>query len=48
VPPKKVQPGWFVHDASLWAQNQVMLFVGPTRTVHAGPPVPGAPVPTPR
>ncbi|MCO6007518.1 hypothetical protein NE236_21295 [Actinoallomurus purpureus] len=52
VPPAKVQQGWFVHDADPWAQNQVVLFVGPTRQAHtrAGsgkPPVLGAPVPTP-
>ncbi|MCO5991955.1 hypothetical protein [Actinoallomurus rhizosphaericola] len=47
VPPAKVKPGWFVHDADPWAQGQVMLWVGPTRQVHEGPPSPGAPVPTP-
>ncbi|GAA4610541.1 hypothetical protein GCM10023195_43620 [Actinoallomurus liliacearum] len=47
VPPTKVQPGWFVHDAVPWAQDQVLLFVGPTRRVHQGPPSPGAPVATP-
>ncbi|MEV0402764.1 hypothetical protein [Actinoallomurus sp. NPDC050550] len=48
VPPEKVQPGWFVHDAVPWAQNQVLLFVGPTRQVHdARTPVPGAPLATP-
>lgn len=43
VPPAKVKPGWYVHDASPWALNQVMLFVGPTRKVHQGPPTPGGP-----
>ncbi|GAA4636153.1 hypothetical protein GCM10023196_084770 [Actinoallomurus vinaceus] len=52
VPPEKVQPGWFVHDASPWAQNQVLLFVGPTRQTHAPagngkPPAPGFPFATP-
>ncbi|MEV5754070.1 hypothetical protein AB0L00_40180 [Actinoallomurus sp. NPDC052308] len=52
VPPAKVKPGWFVHDADPWAQGQVLLFVGPTRKVHEGagspfPPAPGSPRPTP-
>ncbi|TMR03132.1 hypothetical protein ETD83_11125 [Actinomadura soli] len=27
--PEQVPPTWYVHDASPWAKNQVMLFVGP-------------------
>ncbi|MEV5706563.1 hypothetical protein [Actinoallomurus sp. NPDC052274] len=46
VPPEKVEPGWFVHDASPWAPGQVMLFVGPTRQVHQGTPSPRASLPT--
>ena len=38
-------PGtWYVYDAAPWASQQVMLFVGPTRTPAAQPPQPGAPV----
>jgi hypothetical protein len=43
-------PGtWFVYDAVPWAPQQVMLFVGPTRTPHygSGRPVPGTPRPSP-
>jgi hypothetical protein len=42
-------PGrWYVYDAVPWALQQVMLFVGPTRTPgKAGAPVPGTPVPSP-
>ncbi len=42
-------PGtWFVYDAVPWAQQQVMLFVGPTRTPHPGAarPVRGQPAPS--
>ncbi|GAB3984809.1 hypothetical protein GCM10029978_095590 [Actinoallomurus acanthiterrae] len=48
VPPNEVKPGWFVHGASLWAQNQVLLVVGPTREIHDNrTPVSVSPVPTP-
>jgi hypothetical protein len=42
-------PGtWFVYDAVPWAAQQVMLFVGPTRTQHPGSPRPvhGKPAPS--
>jgi hypothetical protein len=47
IPAAEVQPGWFVHGADPWARNQVLLFVGPTRQVHAGATAPGAPTATP-
>lgn len=42
-------PGrWYVYDAVPWAQHQVLLFVGPSRTEpKAGAPVPGSPAPSP-
>jgi hypothetical protein len=42
-------PGtWYVYDATPWAQHQVMLMVGPTRTQPAvQTPQPGAPVASP-
>jgi hypothetical protein len=40
-------PGsWYVYDATPWAPQQVMLFVGPTRTPQPQSPQPGAPVPS--
>lgn len=46
--PGQVPGNWYVHDAALWADGQVMLFVGPrpTEDEQAANP-PGAPVPTP-
>jgi hypothetical protein len=42
-------PGsWYVYDAAPWASQQVMLFVGPTKTPPAAKsPQPGTPVPSP-
>jgi hypothetical protein len=42
-------PGtWYVYDAAPWASQQVMLFVGPTKTPpSANSPQPGTPVPSP-
>lgn len=36
--PDQVKPTWYVHDAVPWANDQVLLFVGPTRQVHVDPP----------
>jgi hypothetical protein len=46
--PGQVPPTWYVHSATPWAKNQVLLFVGPHPTEDAGgaPPAsapPGAP-----
>ncbi|NDU77524.1 hypothetical protein GWI34_33620, partial [Actinomadura sp. DSM 109109] len=36
--PGQVPPDWYVHDATPWAENQVLLFVGPRPTETAQPP----------
>jgi hypothetical protein len=44
----RVPGSWYVYDAALWASQQVMLFVGPTKTPPAAKsPQPGTPVPSP-
>ncbi|MFB4317500.1 hypothetical protein [Actinomadura sp. 21ATH] len=32
VGPDQIPPTWYVHDATPWAKNQVLLFVGPNPT----------------
>lgn len=50
--PGQVPGNWYVHDAALWANGQVLLFVGPEPTAHEarppGPATPGDPVPSNR
>jgi hypothetical protein len=44
----RVPGSWYVYDALPWAAQQVMLFVGPTRTPPGGgAPQPRTPVPSP-
>ncbi|WP_240809709.1 hypothetical protein [Actinomadura sp. WMMA1423] len=52
--PGQVPPTWYVHDATPWAKNQVLLFVGPKPTEEEGnqppasapPGTPASPTPT--
>lgn len=46
---RHVPADWYVYDATPWASQQVMLFVGPTRQqqVSSGRPKKGQPSPTP-
>ncbi|MFB4306534.1 hypothetical protein [Actinomadura sp. GTD37] len=48
--PGQVPDTWYVHDATPWAKNQVLLFVGKTPRSESAPtdPGPGRPTPTAR